>query len=138
MASSRMRLLRSAAYSVYAIVVLYFIAHMALLLRICKPIALQWDPTRGGGHCGDITKQEISSAVMNMILDLFIVLLPMPILWNLRISTKKKVAIGGILSLGLLCVFPACLVARYMSLITAQYLYHQRGPPRSHLSKRLG
>ena len=100
--STRMTALRFTAYTIYGITVLYWIAQITLLLRICQPIALQWDPARGGGHCGDITKQEISSAVMNMILDLSIVILPMPVLWSLRISLKKKIAVAGILSLGLL------------------------------------
>jgi hypothetical protein len=99
---TRTTILRIATYTIYAISVLYWLAQITLLLSICQPIALQWDPTRGGGHCGDITKQEISSAVMNMILDFSIVLLPMPMLWALRMSLKKKIAISGILSLGLL------------------------------------
>jgi hypothetical protein len=101
-----MAILRSTAYTVYAISILYWLAQITLLLRICQPIALQWNPTRGGGHCGDITKQEISSAVMNMILDLFIVIIPMPVLWSLRISLKKKIAIAGIISLP--CVTVLC------------------------------
>ncbi|PSN65033.1 hypothetical protein BS50DRAFT_49957 [Corynespora cassiicola Philippines] len=78
--SNRKGLLHYSAYTIYAVSVLYWIAQITLLLSICQPIALQWDPSRGGGHCGDITKQEISSAAMNMILDLSIVVLPMPVL----------------------------------------------------------
>ncbi|KAF7513052.1 hypothetical protein GJ744_011318 [Endocarpon pusillum] len=106
--SQRIKLLQYSAYTIYALCVLYWIAHITLLLRICQPITLQWDPAQGSGHCGDITKEEISSSAMNMILDLSIVILPMPSLWSLRISLKKKFAINAILSLGLLvCIISA-------------------------------
>lgn len=52
------------------------------------------------GHCGGITKQEISSSAVNMILDLAIVVLPMPEIWLLQLPFKKKIAINVILSLG--------------------------------------
>lgn len=44
---------------------------------------------------------EISSASINMVFDLAIVLLPMPTIWNLKMALRKKVLASGVLSLGL-------------------------------------
>ena len=94
-----------AAYALYTLVVLYYIAHMSLLLAICQPISKQWNPTNPDGHCGDIKKQEISSCAVNIILDLAIVILPMPALISLQIERRKKMGLIGLLSLGLvICV----------------------------------
>jgi hypothetical protein len=103
--SDRAALLRYAAYTLYAIVILYYMAHMSLLLAICQPISKQWNPANPDGHCGDLKKQEISSCAVNIILDLAIVILPMPALVSLRISLSKKIGLIGLLSLGLsICV----------------------------------
>jgi hypothetical protein len=100
-------MLRWAAHAVYATVILYYIAHMSLLLSICQPISLQWNPANPDGHCGDIKKQEISSCAVNIILDLAIVILPMPALWTLRIPLSKKFGLIGLLSLGIRLVLPS-------------------------------
>ncbi len=69
-------------------------------ILICRPIALNWDKTLKG-HCGDTTSQEIASASINMVLDLSIVILPMPVLWGLQLPLRKKVWLSGVLSIGL-------------------------------------
>ncbi|PVI01569.1 hypothetical protein DM02DRAFT_671131 [Periconia macrospinosa] len=103
--TGRSMILRYAAFGVYSIVILYYIAHVSLLLAICRPISLQWNPANPDGHCGDIKKQEISSCAVNIILDLAIVILPMPALLKLQIPTSKKIGLAGLLSLGVtICI----------------------------------
>lgn len=103
--SGRAMVLRYSAFLVYTVVILYYIAHISLLLAICQPISLQWNPTNPDGHCGDIKKQEISSCAVNIVLDLAIVILPMPALISLQIPLSKKLGLAGLLSLGItICV----------------------------------
>lgn len=68
---------------------------------MCRPFAYSWDRTIAGGHCGDSLKMELSTCVVNIILDFMIVLLPLPLLWTLHVSLKKKALLSGIFSLGL-------------------------------------
>jgi hypothetical protein len=56
------------------------------------------------GTCIDLKAQLVVSTAVPMIIDLVLVLLPIPILWKLQIATKKKVIIIFILALGLLFV----------------------------------
>ncbi|KAM0800493.1 hypothetical protein BDR22DRAFT_963170 [Usnea florida] len=62
------------------------------------------------------TSQEIGSATVNMILDLSIVMLPLPVLWSLQMPLKREIMMSGILSLGLyICainIIRVILVAR--------------------------
>ncbi|MCJ1373405.1 hypothetical protein MMC20_004633 [Loxospora ochrophaea] len=69
---------------------------------LCRPFAFAWDKTIPGGHCGDATKNYLAIGIVNMIIDFSIVALPMPILWKLQMPFEKKMAVSGILSLGLL------------------------------------
>ena len=76
---------------------------LGTLLR-CWPFAYAWNPTIQGGHCDDATKNYLAIGIVNMIIDFSIVILPMPILWKLQMPLEKKLAVSGILSMGLMCV----------------------------------
>ncbi|KAJ5660211.1 hypothetical protein N7507_006662 [Penicillium longicatenatum] len=69
---------------------------------ICQPIQKNWDITMQGGHCGDSTKMDLITAIINMLLDLGIVILPLPQLWKLKLSWVRKAMLSGIFGLGLL------------------------------------
>ena len=68
---------------------------------ICRPMAMKWNYNIRG-HCGDQTLLDLLIAVLNMILDFSIVVLPMPVLWGLQMSLGKKFALSCIFGLGFL------------------------------------
>ena len=93
---------------------------------ICRPFAYAWDKTIDGGQCGDTTKYYLAIGIVNMIIDLSIVLLPMPILWKLQMPTNKKLAVSGILMLGLLYVsILRCIeiISDYFSSVYPSFLF---------------
>lgn len=67
---------------------------------ICKPIAFTYNRTIPGGHCGDLISFERFTAVWNLLCDATLVVLPMPILWNLHMQTRKKIGLSIIFSTG--------------------------------------
>ena len=72
-------------------------------LAICRPIQYQWDTTIDG-VCGNKNLGILTSAIFNMITDLGLYTMPIPMLWNLQMPFTKKLALIGIFSLGLLWV----------------------------------
>ena len=92
---------RMVAYVLMAIVACYGIAFICVFFTNCTPLDYPWNPVPGG-HCKDVSTEEILSVSVNMVIDTAIVLLPMPVLWGLQLATRKKIAVSGILSLGLL------------------------------------
>ena len=70
----------------------------------CRPFAYRWNKEIDGGHCGNIPAEETSSAVVNMIIDLVIMVLPTPVIWKLQMPLRKKVSISAIFSLGFMLV----------------------------------
>ncbi|KAL1981058.1 hypothetical protein VTN96DRAFT_3123 [Rasamsonia emersonii] len=71
---------------------------------LCTPFQYLWDKTIPG-TCINLPAAWLSVSIINMILDLIIIALPMPMLWNLRMPVSKKIAVSGIFSLGfIICI----------------------------------
>ena len=69
----------------------------------CAPTRKAWDITMPGGHCVDMAKVNIASAVFNFISDVVILLLPHGVIWSLQhVSLKKKVGVSALFGVGLL------------------------------------
>lgn len=79
----------------------YAIANCLQVLLICRPIAYNWDKTVDG-TCNLGLAPYISSACINMGIDVVIIILPMPMLWSLQLPTRKKVALTAIFGMGVL------------------------------------
>ena len=80
----------------------YATINCAQLLSACRPIAYNWDTSIPGGHCTSKEAAYLSSACINLAIDILIVALPMPVLWNLQLVTKKKIILSAIFGMGAL------------------------------------
>ncbi len=67
----------------------------------CFPREKIWDKTKPG-RCSDPKVILIISSVINVVLDLFILLLPQNIIWRLQMTKKKKVGMSLIFTIGIL------------------------------------
>lgn len=68
-------------------------------LTICQPISYAYNPTPGG-HCGNILALQTFTAYWNLLADVTVVVLPMPILWSLKITTQKKIGLSIVMGMG--------------------------------------
>lgn len=66
------------------LVACYGLTVMFTTLLICRPLAYNWDPTIKG-KCGDTHKLYLSVGIVNLLLDVTVVSLPMPLLWRLQV-----------------------------------------------------
>ncbi|KAL8704957.1 MAG: hypothetical protein Q9201_001903 [Fulgogasparrea decipioides] len=72
---------------------------------ICTPITWSFDKSDPNGKCGDLQSFERYTAVMSLITDAIIVVLPMPMLWGLQMKMQKKVGISIVFGLGaIICI----------------------------------
>lgn len=78
----------------------YIITFIPIFMTQCKPLEASWTPTLG--HCRPIEHEEYASVSVNMVLDLILVLLPLPTLWALQMPVGKKIFVSFMFSLGLL------------------------------------
>ncbi len=86
------------------VTVSYAFIFIPIFFTQCKPVHAAWDPVLSLTKCRPITQQEFASVAINMALDLAVVVLPLPVVWSLRMPTRKKIAVSLMFSLGLVWV----------------------------------
>ena len=94
------RMLTRCAYALGATTLAYWFSTVLTAFLICHPLAYNWDKHEINGHCGDVPAYYLSTAIVNLLIDVPIVALPLPLLWSLQMKTSKKIALTGIFSLG--------------------------------------
>lgn len=80
--------------------VAYCVAFLSLFIFRCRPISAFWNP-RAGYWCREIYAEEFSSVSFSIVIDLAIILLPMPLLWGLQMNLTKRLALTAMFSIGL-------------------------------------
>lgn len=69
-------------------------------ITLCTPRRKIWNPLMTTGHCFSIDAIYQFSGVFNVISDFAILILPMPCVWRLRLSLKKKILLTMIFATG--------------------------------------
>ncbi|KAK3643569.1 hypothetical protein LTR56_010079 [Elasticomyces elasticus] len=90
---------RFACFSLLALIIVY--ANWTLWSQVffCKPIAAYWD-LAGGGKCLDRGTVWFVNAGMNIVSDMAVAVLPLPMLRQLNIQRKPKIALMIVFALG--------------------------------------
>ncbi|KAI4257473.1 MAG: hypothetical protein LQ352_001637 [Teloschistes flavicans] len=84
---------------------------------MCRPLAYLWDKTIVGGHCFDINLFYRWSAFPNIVTDVAMLVLPLPVVWKLHTSNNIKV--------GLTLMFAAGGIGLLTSILRfAGYFFH--------------
>lgn len=65
----------------------------------CTPIRYSWDKTIEG-HCLDSNKHYMGGPVTSFLLDLIILILPLPTVWRIQLPMRKKLGVIFLLSIG--------------------------------------
>ena len=79
----------------------YFASVLLETFLLCHPVAYNWDNSIDN-TCNDPSLAYLLAAITNLLIDVIIVFLPLPLLWRLQMQTSKKAAITAMLSLGLM------------------------------------
>lgn len=90
--------LRYASYATLAIVDIAGIVLTFLNIFQCRPVSSAY--TNADGTCLDVVTLYLSSAPINVLTDLAVLLLPLPILTKLRMEFRQKVALVATFTVG--------------------------------------
>ncbi|KAK8092857.1 hypothetical protein PG999_014444, partial [Apiospora kogelbergensis] len=97
---------RRIVYFFEACTVAYLIACTITWFAICRPMKYNWELGPVAlQHCGNLNLKFLLSAIFNLILDVCILALPMPMLWSLHLSSHKKASLIFVFSLGIFVCF---------------------------------
>jgi len=70
----------------------------------CTPVEFFWNKTIKGGHCVNnaLTVIGFTNGFLSFLGDLFILGMPLPMIWRLQMNRRSKIALTGIFMFGAL------------------------------------
>ena len=71
----------------------------------CNPVQAQWDFTIPGLQCAtpdQVVSGAYAFSIMTVLSDWLYALLPIPMIWKVKMTTQAKITVVAILSLGIL------------------------------------
>ncbi|KAH7109481.1 hypothetical protein B0J11DRAFT_448958 [Dendryphion nanum] len=88
----------------------------------CWPREKIWNPLYMGGHCSvDMTKHMIIAGIVNIISDIAILILPHRVIWTLKISSAKKLAMSVLFGIGIFaCTTAVVRLIYFMKIVNSE------------------
>ncbi|CCF46582.1 ATP synthase F0 [Colletotrichum higginsianum] len=106
---------------VWTTIVLVFLAHLACsfsLVFACTPVDKSWNPLKDG-TCLPPGPSFTVYAVVTIVSDIVVAVLPIPVLLRLNVRVEKKAGLIAIFLLGLFTTL--CSILRYLEINRIQY-----------------
>ena len=92
---------RRACYFLFIIIAGYALGSLLTALFRCQPVGAAWSsPAQGTARCLSLVKLQVIVGWFNIITDVALMVLPMPILWTLRMPWQKKVGVVVVFATG--------------------------------------
>ena len=114
------RIFRHITTAALAIVSAWGISFFFVIVFQCTPIASQWNnlEIRNQKNCVAQKPFYYANSITDLILDIFILALPLPMVARLQLPLKQKLAVGGMLLLGVLvCVSSAMRLGVFLKFV---------------------
>lgn len=92
---------RLICYAFLTLNVQFSIAAILAESLICTPVVCRFNYTIPCRSCGDNALLDLFAGISNILLDIMMVILPMPMLWGLQMAVSKKLMLSGMFALGL-------------------------------------
>ena len=83
---------RYACWTLMTILTCYTLASIIVNLAQCIPLRSLWDPSRKGDCIDEVLIYKVVR-IPNPIIDLAMLILPLPVIWNLQMSRKQKTSV---------------------------------------------
>ncbi|KAI8943493.1 hypothetical protein NX059_001495 [Plenodomus lindquistii] len=91
---------RRVVLALAALVLVWGLGITITLCLACRPLSAYWD-VNVRGQCLQMVPFTYFTNIFNLATDVFIFLLPVPMIWHLQLQTKKKLMLSLIFCLGL-------------------------------------
>ena len=109
---------RTAATTVYILSIGWSLATTLVGYLICTPISELWTKSPGG-HCGNTTAAYVSLGVFDVLLDMAVFSLPLPMLYRLQVPKTAKIALLATFGLGTFTIVAG--IMRLVAVIQIDY-----------------
>ncbi|KAH7042228.1 hypothetical protein B0J12DRAFT_579605 [Macrophomina phaseolina] len=98
----------------------------------CRPLKYMWDKSIPGGKCANpmiITNISYAILAFNILTDWTCALVPIPLLWNVKMNRNAKIAAGILLGLGFFASICAIVRLKYIISLSATRDFFYGTPP---------
>lgn len=75
------------------------VSFIPLFLTNCIPLSQYWDP-KPTGWCRDTLVGDNATVAVNLVLDVLVLALPLPVLWRLQMSIRDKLTVTAMFGFG--------------------------------------
>lgn len=105
-----------------AVVFCQWFSLTCLTIFECIPIAAFWDRAIQNAKCMDLARVTLASGVLNLLTDVLILCLPIPMVWGLNTTKAQKVTLTGIFLLGVfVCAISIVRISKISELAAVNY-----------------
>ena len=90
---------RTTCYILATLIIANWVGNTVAGLLMCKPLQYLWDhsitgdPTLTGGHCFHIYVWMCWASLINIVTDVAMLVLPLPVIWKLHTSRSIKIGL---------------------------------------------
>lgn len=84
-------------------IALYYIIAILITIFECLPVNKSWN-RKVKGHCISTANFFYANAAFNVLTDLMVMALPIPVIARLQLGRKQRIGLGLIFFVGLMCV----------------------------------
>jgi len=108
---------RNILYVSMAVLSLWSIITFCIALFQCSPVYTAWDKSTGKGHClkpKAIADVGYAFSAMDILFDWMFALLPVPMLWDIKMSLQVKLSLILILGLGIFASTATLIRLKYI------------------------
>ncbi|KAH9988237.1 hypothetical protein F4779DRAFT_277749 [Xylariaceae sp. FL0662B] len=97
-------------YAVLGANTIFYVIMLFVRNFACVPAEKIWNPMFVGGYCGiDMNALNIASAAVNLFSDVIMAVLPQKAIWGLILSTRTKLGLSALFTIGIFCCVTAGL-----------------------------
>ncbi|KAH7066512.1 hypothetical protein FB567DRAFT_634945 [Paraphoma chrysanthemicola] len=116
--------MRLPIYFVCGFITMWFIASILVAAFQCVPVASLWEPSlRASAKCVELAPFFFGTSIPNILADVFLLVLPMPYVWRLKITLAQKFVVLGFFLLGGFVLIASIIRLRLLLLLDIQGFY---------------
>ncbi|KAF4550853.1 Hypothetical protein D9617_15g042040 [Elsinoe fawcettii] len=106
--------MKHAIRGTWIFIVVSWMAVVATTFLECRPFHLYWQISPAPGNCVKAYSQTMVQCISNIVTDVILMAISVPILFIQGSRTSHKVRIFGLISLGAFCIIVTCLRLTYI------------------------
>ncbi|KAL9587326.1 MAG: hypothetical protein Q9203_003554 [Teloschistes exilis] len=103
------RCFKMSTWAVVVLIILNWVAFLLASIFECWPVAYQWNKKIPGGHCFDVQLFYRMVNIPNLVTDVAMLALPIPMVWQLQTSKSRKAGLMVVFLTGSVGMIASCV-----------------------------